>query len=249
VLSSKEDVAALLARKRGLAAASAIPGGAAGGDVASTPAAALFKRPGGVGATPASGAGGEKRPAIKRPAMRTPASGDPKRGKLGAGSSDASVSRMWDKVLGGGGGGAAGAAGLRPPPSTDAHLRRVYVSDLPPSIDQLELRNVRAACPLGLRVRGSHRCWGGDAFTAALVTHTPTPARSLCCAQSMLRYGGVEDVRLDVHTGTAFITFNDVERAKKLVGAAPRRAFSGAVASAAPSGAHARTRNAAALPR
>ena len=35
----------------------------------------------------------------------------------------------------------------------------------------------------------------------------------------MLRYGGVEDVRLDAHTGTAFITFNDVERAKKLVGA------------------------------
>ena len=35
----------------------------------------------------------------------------------------------------------------------------------------------------------------------------------------MLRYGGVEDVRLDVHTGTAYITFNDVERAKKLVGA------------------------------
>ena len=35
----------------------------------------------------------------------------------------------------------------------------------------------------------------------------------------MLRYGTVEEVRLDVHTGTAFITFNDVERAKKLVGA------------------------------
>ena len=36
----------------------------------------------------------------------------------------------------------------------------------------------------------------------------------------MLRYGGVEDVRLDVVTSTALITFNDVERAKKLVGAA-----------------------------
>ena len=37
----------------------------------------------------------------------------------------------------------------------------------------------------------------------------------------MLRYGGVEDVRLDPHNATAFITFNDVERAKKLVCACP----------------------------
>jgi hypothetical protein len=147
VLSSKEDVAALLARKRGqLAAASATPGGAAGGDAAPTPAPAL-KRPGISGATPGSGAGSDKRPVIKRPAMRTPATGDPKRSKLGpGGGDDERVSRMWDKVLGGGGdGGAAGLGmgGLRPLPSADAHLRRVYVSDLPSSIDALELRNVR----------------------------------------------------------------------------------------------------------
>lgn len=63
----------------------------------------------------------------------------------------------------------------------------------------------------------------------------------------MLRYGGVEDVRLDVHTGTAFITFNDVERAKKLVGASPRRVSFGACASTTHSSGHTRTRSAAAL--
>ena len=47
----------------------------------------------------------------------------------------------------------------------------------------------------------------------------------------MLRYGTVEEVRLDVHTGTAFITFIDVERAKKLVGAS--RVSRGACASTA----------------
>ena len=35
----------------------------------------------------------------------------------------------------------------------------------------------------------------------------------------MARFGGIEDVRLDAHSATAFVTFNDVERAKKLVGA------------------------------
>ena len=46
----------------------------------------------------------------------------------------------------------------------------------------------------------------------------------------MLRYGTVEEVRLDVHTGTAFITFIDVERAKKLVGASQKSAFPVALA-------------------
>jgi hypothetical protein len=58
---------------------------------------------------------------------------------------------MWDKVLkpgeaGAAGSvlpGAAGAANLIPLPAADAHLRRVFVSDLPPNVDEMELRNVR----------------------------------------------------------------------------------------------------------
>jgi hypothetical protein len=180
VLSSKEDVAALLARKRGVSLAggaglsSAFGGGGGGGgtpggalqpDDAPTPAPAL-KRPGLVGATPRSGAGSEKRPLIKRP-IRTPATGDAnKRSKLGGGEGDR-VSRMWDKVLKPGEAGpagvplgAAGAAQLVPLPAADAHTRRVFVSDLPPSADVTELRNVRlCACAGPARASFSCAAW------------------------------------------------------------------------------------------
>jgi hypothetical protein len=38
----------------------------------------------------------------------------------------------------------------------------------------------------------------------------------------MSRFGRVEDVRLDMNTNTAFVTFVEAERAAKLVGAPPR---------------------------
>jgi 3-oxoacyl-[acyl-carrier-protein] synthase III len=42
---------------------------------------------------------------------------------------------------------------------------------------------------------------------------------TLTRAQSMSRFGRVEDVRLDMNTNTAFVTFVEAERAAKLVGA------------------------------
>jgi hypothetical protein len=149
VLTNKEDVAALLARKRGLTAAAGLATpGAAHPDDAPTPAPAL-KRPGLVGVTPRSGLATDKRPVIKRPAMRTPATGGSlpgdaaKRSRLGD-----DVSRLWDKVLKPGDAAGAGGAGgqLAPQAAADLHLRRVFVSDLPPNVDQMELRNVRARC-------------------------------------------------------------------------------------------------------
>jgi hypothetical protein len=131
-----------------------------------------------LGVTPRSGAPSDKRPVIKRPAMRTPATGDAKRSKLGDGDK---VSRMWDKVLkpgeaGAAGSvlpGAAGAANLIPLPAADAHLRRVFVSDLPPNVDEMELRNVRVSCAERTR---AHAPCVARCSTCADVTRRPPHA-------------------------------------------------------------------------
>ena len=212
---SRAEVAALLAKKRGaplsrlsLAAASPSPR-AADAQLQATPArptagaaaSALAASP--LPESTPSAASSERRPAMKRPAVRpTPAGGDAKRSRLGAPAEDTRAARQWAKVLGGQADGEA-------EPGSSLHLRRVYITELKASADVSDLKNVRSHCRLG-----------GDVGTWSQRAQPYSHARAFsAAAQSMLRWGVMDDAHVDQIARTGMVTFKEAASAKKVIGA------------------------------
>lgn len=159
-VATREEVAKVLAAKRKGVVAAAPPAAAAAPVAAAAPEPAAKRAP---------RAPGEKRAPLKRPGARGEAEGA-KRARTEDEAGKPQKANLWETMLAGGSL-AAGLGTQRKAAAADVHTRRVFVQNLPATVDTLELKRVRACRGPGRQPvggwlsgapsAGAHQVWLG----------------------------------------------------------------------------------------